>query len=146
MSEIIEVQSRRLKVESGDKILVEQHECGKCGTHTKITVTRNGKDIAVLGNDITLYGEDEIFGGVVVDEKDNVLPDPHWVVHILGKNCMTLDKLHYVGLCGAIVEGQNRMTFLNNRGNLDRFLDDKEKERICPDCRSKYKKDYGKDI
>ena len=69
MSSIIEVQGRRLKVEDGDEIDVERHYCGRCDSeHTKVTVTRNGKEIAELGDDLTVDGKDEVFGGVVVDK------------------------------------------------------------------------------
>lgn len=50
MSEIITVQGYRLKVETGDEIYVEKHMCGRCDSeHTKISVSRNGKEIASLG-------------------------------------------------------------------------------------------------
>jgi hypothetical protein len=146
MSEIIIVQGKRLKIETGDELWVEQHYCGRCECdHTEITVRRNNKEISRLGDNITLRGDDEVFGGVVVDKDGNVLPDPHWILHILSNNvksCMTADQLHYVGLCGTIIDGQNRMAFTNRNGNLDRFMSNEEKARICPDCRSK----YGKEI
>jgi len=142
MSEIITVQGYRLKVETGDEIYVEKHMCGRCDSeHTKISVSRNGKEIASLGDDITLYGEDEVYGGVFVDKDGNALPDPHWTVHIIPNDGggMTADKMYYVGMCGEVLnrspENQHdRMTFPSEM----RFIDSKHKNRICPECLERY--------
>lgn len=141
MSEIITVQGYRLKVEAGDKIYVEKYMCGRCDSeHTKLTVTRNGKEIASLGDDITLYGEDEVYGGVFVDNDGNTLPDPHWVCHIIPNNRdgMTADRMYYVGMCGTVLDRSperkhDRMSFAPS------YLTQKdERERICPECLKKY--------
>lgn len=145
---IVKIQGRRLKLEAGDEVWVEHHYCGRCDCdHIEITVSRNNKEIAKLGDEITLRDKDEIFGGVVVDEDGNILPDPHWIVHILANDmsCMTSDKLHYVGLCGSIVEGQDRMTFLRRTDNLS-YLKKEEKKRLCLDCVRVYKTRYGKEV
>ena len=137
MAEIIIVQGRRLKVETGDEIEVEKRMCGKCeGEHTKIIVTRNGKEIASLGDYLTLYGEDEVFGGVIVDNGGNVLPDPHWMIHIVPNDVtkgLTADKMYYVGMCGFIFDHEHkedRITFPSDM----RFIEAKNKDRICPKC------------
>ena len=151
---MVEIQGRRLNLQEGDEVWVEHHYCGRCDTfHSETTVTRNGKEITKLGDSITLEGEDEVFGGIVIDEKGNALPDPHWVIHILSndESCMTEDKLHYVGICGDLVNGasdrgQNRIIFLNKNNSLDHNLLEKEKERMCPKCKEVYRSKYGKEI
>ena len=139
---IITVQNRRLNLQEGDEIYVEHRFCGRCECdHTKITVTRGNKEIAVLGDDLTVDGDDEVFGGVVVDKDNNILPDPHWVTHLLANNksCMTEDRMYYVGLCGKVLDHSpdnehDRITFLTRLGTIDSTLRQKERDRICPKC------------
>jgi len=139
---IITVQNRRFKVEDGDEIYVEHHFCGRCDCyHTEVTLTRGGKEIAHLGDELTLEGKDEVFGGVIVDKNGNVLPDPHWVTHLLANNnsCMTEDGMYYIGLCGIILDHSpdnehDRITFLTRLGTIDSTLRQKERDRLCPKC------------
>ena len=146
MSEIIIVDGYRLKLETGDEIEIERHMCGRCECeHTKLTVTRNGKEIACLGDHITLDGKDEVYGGVLVDKDDNVLPDPHWVCHILRNDmsCMTEDKMSYVGICGKVLDHapenkHDRITFITRLGTIDSTLRKEEKDRLCPKCLETY--------
>lgn len=145
MSSIIEVQGRRLKVEDGDEIWVEKHYCGRCNSeHTKIIVTRNGKEIAELGDDLTVDGKDEVYGGVVVDENGNALPDPHWVLHLLrnDKSCMTPD-MYYVGICGKVLNEpdtrvRDRITWITRLNTIPSTLSKEERDRICPECLEKF--------
>ena len=140
MAEIITVHGYRLKVETGDEISVEKRMCGRCASeHTRITVTRNGKEIASLGDDITLDGEDEVYGGVLVDKDGNALPDPHWGIHIIpnDKSGMTADKMYYIGMCGKVLDHapdneHDRITFITRLGTIDSTK--KEKDRLCPKC------------
>jgi len=142
MSAIVTIKGYRLKLETSDEVEIECHMCGRCGyEHTKLIVIRNGKDIACLGDHITLHGEDEIYGGVLVDEDDNALPDPHWVIHILRNNtsCMTEDKMYYVGLCGRVLDHtlenkHDRITFITRLGTIDSTLRKEEKDRVCLEC------------
>jgi len=140
MSSIIRMQGRRFKLEDGDEIDIERYDCGRCGSeHTKITVTRNGKEICRVGDAITTAGrgEDELYGGVMVDEKGNVLPDPHWVVHIIPNDNtgMTPDKMHYVGMCGKVLDHaednkEDRITWLSEM----RFIPKEHEDRLCKAC------------
>jgi hypothetical protein len=88
-----------------------------------------------------LEGKDEVFGGVIVDKNGNVLPDPHWVTHLLANNnsCMTEDGMYYIGLCGIILDHSpdnehDRITFLTRLGTIDSTLRQKERDRLCPKC------------
>jgi len=146
MTEIIIIEGRRLKVEYEDTIEVERIYCGKCDTtHTEINVYRKGNLVAKLGDNITLDGADEIFGGVVVDDNNNILPDPRWVAHLLDKDmnlCMTKNREHYIGICGKVLSKESgcehdKIIFLTNKGNIP-VLDQVEEKRICPDCQKVY--------
>lgn len=137
MSAIVIIEGYRLKLENGDEVEIERNECGRCESiHTKLTVTRDGKEIVCLGDGYTLFDEDEVYGGVLVDKDDNVLPDYHWVIHIIPKHGfagMTEDKLYYVGLCGEVldhspVNKHDRITFAPSQ------LRRKDRERLCPKC------------
>ena len=149
MSAIILINGYHLKVENGDILEVAHRYCAKCEcSHTRITVTRNGKEIAVLGDDLTVEGKDEIFGGVVVDENGVALPDPHWVYHILRNDisCMTEDKKHYVGICGKILDHKSetkhdRIIFLEDLGKIGLY---KKQERLCPECMKIYERQSRK--
>ena len=142
MSSIITVDGYRLKVETGDEIEFQTHNCGKCDDiHNRITVSRNNKEITRIGSDIRLSDDDEIYGGVVVDVDGNVLPDPHWVVHFISNDIglgMTKDRSHYVGLCGTVLEtskeNRDRMTFDHNQVSA------KAAERFCSGCLEAYGK------
>lgn len=142
MSEIVTVQGWRLKLETGDDVEIERNFCGCCSCeHTKLTVTRNGKEIASIGDDITLSGEDEVYGGIVVDKDDNVLPDYHWICHIIpnDKNGMTVDKMYYIGLCGVVLDHSpshkhDRMVFPSNLQSIP----NEDKDRICSRCLDVY--------
>ncbi len=148
MSSIITIEGRRFKVETGDEIDIERYDCGRCGSeHTKITVTRNGKEICRVGDAITTAGrgEDELFGGVIVDKDGNVLPDPHWVLHLLrnDKSCMTEDRMSYVGICGKVLDHapdneHDRISFITRLGTIDSTMRREEKDRICPKCLETY--------
>jgi len=131
----ITINGRKLRLIDGDEVDIENFECGRCeSTHTKMVVTRSGKEIAKLGDGFTLYGEDELYGGIIVDDNGKPLPNPHWIIHIVpnDKRAMTKDKRHYVGLCGKILDDKvnDRMTFISEV----RFINTKDRERICPKC------------
>ncbi len=137
MSSIITVDGYRLKVETGDEIGFQTHNCGRCeDIHNRITVSRNNKEITSIGSDIRLSDDDEIYGGVVVDVDGNVLPDPHWLIHIVSNDIalgMTKDRLHYVGKCGKILDSSNR----ENRDVITfdhKLVSAKEAARICSGC------------
>lgn len=143
MSSIITVDGRRLKVETGDGIEFENRYCGKCeSNHNVITVRRNNKEITRIGEDIRLSGEDEVYGGVIVDVDGNVLPDPYWVTHIISNDIalgMTKDKMHYIGICGTILDNSNR----ENRDGITfdhKLISTKEAGRICIGCLGAYGK------
>lgn len=129
---IVTINSNRLNLQESDEVEIEEHECGRCETtHTEITVRRNGKKIASLGEYITLGGEDEVYGGVIVDVDNNVLPDYHSVTHIF--SCMTEDRKYYAGMCGTVLDhspenSHDRMT------SAPSHLTSKEKKRLCPKC------------
>ncbi len=134
MSSIITVAGYRLKVETGDEIEFQTYNCGRCeDIHNIITVSRNNKEITRIGSDIRLSDDDEIYGGVVVDVDGNVLPDPHWLIHIVSNDIalgMTKDRLHYVGLCEKILDNSDR-----DRITFDhKLVSAKEAERICSGC------------
>ncbi len=141
MSSIITIQGYRLKVETGDEIGFETHHCGRCeDSHKVITVSRNHKEITRIGSDISLSNDDEIYGGVIVDVDGNVLPDPHWRIHIVSNDIalgMTKDRKHYIGLCETILDNSNR----ENRDRITfnhHLVDAKEVDRICPNCLEAY--------
>lgn len=138
MSAIIIMDGYRLKLETGDEVEIERNECGRCETtHTKLTVTRDGKEIVHLGDGYYLYGEDEIYGGVAVDENDIPFPEYRWVTHIIpahGFAGMTEDKMYYVGLCGEVLNHSptnkhDKITFAQSE-----LTTVAERERICPKC------------
>lgn len=147
MSEIIIIDGYRLKLETGDEIEIERHMCGRCECeHTKLIVIRNNKEIACLGDHITLDNKDEVYGGVLVDGDNTVLPDPHWVYHILRNDasCMTKDQMYYIGMCGIVLDHtpenkHDRITFITRLGTIDSTLrKEKEKGRFCPKCLDSY--------
>lgn len=129
--ESITINGKRLRLQTGDKVSVVYHECGKCECpHTEITVERNGIEIAKLGDYFTLNEQDEVFGGIVVDSQDKVLPNPHWVTHIVSG--MTAGNEHYIGFCGRVLvyssDNHDRITFPNDL----KFVD--KEERLCSEC------------
>lgn len=145
MSVIITIDGYRLKLETGDEIEIGHHMCGRCDCeHTELIVTRNGKEIACLGDYITLHGKDEVYGGVFVNKDDNILPDPHWVCHILrnDKSCMTEDMMSYVGICGEVLDHANHqhdtITFITRLGTIDSTLRKEDKDRLCSKCLEMY--------
>jgi hypothetical protein len=146
---IITVQDRKLRLQDGDEIYVEKRMCGRCDSeHTKITVTRNSKEIAHLGDEFTTAKqEDEVYGGVVVDKDGSALPDPHWRLHIIPSTHpnkwdaegMTKDGMYYIGLCGTVLDHSTSLehdmiTFPSNMSTMR----EKDKERLCKECREVY--------
>ena len=148
---IIKVNGYRLNVEQDDEISVQRSFCGKCeGDHTRITLSRNNKDIATLGDDLTLDSEDEIYGGVVVDENGNVLTEPHWLMHLLrnNKSCMTEDRRYYVGICGYVMDKKedahkhDAIAWLEADDTIN--VREEHRSRICPKCLEKLKGEESK--
>ena len=138
----ITVNGFRLQLQENDEVELEKHFCGRCDSeHTRLTVTREGKEITRIGADITLEGEDEVYGGVVVDERGNVLPEYHWCIHIIPNDGtgMTKDRMSYIGMCGRILNHgpdtkHDRITFPSEI----RFIEAKNKSRLCPECVQAY--------
>lgn len=131
------VNDTLMDLQENDEVEFRYHECGKCETtHMEVAVTRNGKQIAHLGEYLVLDGKDEVYGGVVLDGNGNVLPDYHWVVHIIPRKLgMTEDGMYYIGLCGTILDHRPE----NKHDRIAFSLSDAQpKERICPKCLERY--------
>ncbi len=63
----ITINSVNMELQENDSVVVREHPCEDCGSHTEIEVRRQGKTIACFGEDVILIqGKKEIFGGVVV--------------------------------------------------------------------------------
>ncbi len=133
---IVTINDKRLNLQEGDEVEIEQHPCGRCECdHVEFTVRRGGKIIARLGEYLTLHGVDEVYGGVMVDNDGNILPDYHSVTHIVSNNNMgmTEDRKYWVGKCGQLLgrspgHEHDRMTF----GPL--HLTSEDCKRLCPKC------------
>ena len=135
----ITINSIAMNLQENDEVGFQHHECGRCETtHLEVTVTRNKKEIAHFGEYVRLNDEDEVYGGVVLDENGNVLPDYHWVVHIIPRTLgMTEDRMYYIGLCGTVLDQKPE----NKHDRIAFSLTDVQpKERICPKCLEKYSK------
>jgi hypothetical protein len=139
----ITINERELCLQDGDKVNTEQHDCGRCeNIHTEMTVERDGKKIARLGDWFTTAKqEDELYGGVIIGNNGKPLPNPHWQIHIISNDmrlAMTADKRDYVGLCGLILDHSEKFKHDKIIFRPSETLISKDKERICSECLSVY--------
>lgn len=139
MSSIIKIEGYNLKVEDGDNIEVEKHECGKCESyHTKLTVERKGEEVCVLGDERWLEGDKpEVFGGVLVDDNGIPWAEPKFEIHIIPNSAAGMYDGHYRGMCGKVLRNENNSPYNHYTGIT--FMSDlkflKYPERVCEECK-----------
>ncbi len=126
---IITINNHRFNLNENDEVEITDYPCEDCGSHTKITVTRNNKEIAKIGDAVRLLDrEDEIYGGVVVNSKNEILPDPHKIIHLTHK----VDKDgHYISDCGINLKDDHNYTFVIFSPNSIR---ERDKKFLCKKC------------
>ena len=131
MSVKVTVNGYKLKVEDGDDIDITQRECGKCeSNHTEVEIRRKGTRIARFGDDVYLHGDDETYGGTLLDEKGNPEPEHKAVVH-LAKG-LTEDQMHNTTLCGSPIHRRDQLVWKPVEVSY------RWKDRICSECLALY--------
>lgn len=136
---IITINNHRFNLNENDEVEITDYPCEDCGSHTKITVTRNNKEIAKIGDAVRLLDrEDEIYGGVVVNSKNEILPDPHKIIHLTHK----VDKDgHYISDCGINLKDDHNYTFVIFSPNSIR---ERDKKFLCKKCSKMVKENEEK--
>ena len=136
---IITINNHRFNLNENDEVEITDYPCEDCGSHTKITVTRNNKEIAKIGDAVRLLDrEDEIYGGVVVNSKNEILPDPHKIIHLTHK----VDKDgHYISDCGINQKDDHNYTFVIFSPNSIR---ERDKKFLCKKCSKMVKENEEK--
>jgi len=132
----ITVDGIKLNLQEGDEVEINRHDCGRCDTeHTELIVYRGKIAIARVGDDVRLHGNDEQYGGVVLDEEGNPKAEHQWVTHIIpnDKSGMTEDRYHYIGMCGTILTQEHPIKL--DRITFTAYAPFKKTDRICPECK-----------